>query len=278
MEGVAKMSMQLALQLADRLAAEILASVDICDDQLTDIDEIAVRLGVSFFSNDSLRTEGRVVRTVAGPIVEYNSRRPLARQRFTKAHELIHWWTANPATSSLTAATQAAFHSEEEMCDSVGAALLLPRRWLDAHAGDVRVVENQTMDTLGAWATHAGVSREAVVIRFRDVFAWRKILLTWEKTHKEWRYTGECGVRPWENGRIRPEANVATDHLPQAAGRNGVSLQPHDPLGLIIDGAWDDVRAELAVEGGAGYALIDNPFLRVVAPEACAAEMAAINR
>jgi hypothetical protein len=122
------------------------------------------------------------------------------------------------------------------------------------------------MGVLEGWADHTGVSREAVVIRFRDVFAWRKILLTWEKHEKGWRYTGECGVRPWENGRIRPEANVAAYHLPQAAARWCGTLARRERLSLLIDGVSREVWAELVVEVRAGYALIDNPFLGAPPP------------
>ena len=145
------------------------------------------------------------------------------------------------------------------MCDTVGAALLLPRRWVDAQAHELRLAHNQTMDILGTWANHAGVSREVAVIRFRDVFDWPKILLTWEKRER-WRFTGECGVRPWEYGRIRPEANIAIDHLPLAATHNGRALPPR-AVCVTIGNALEDVWAELAVDGPAGYALIDNPFL-----------------
>ena len=121
--------MRRARQLADRLAAEILATAGLTDERPNDIDQIADGLGVSFHPTDHLRTEGRVVHTPAGPVIEYNSRRPLARQRFTKAHELAHLWIAREELSPLTVATRAAFRVEEEMCDTVGAALLLPRRW-----------------------------------------------------------------------------------------------------------------------------------------------------
>ena len=115
------------------------------------------------------------------------------------------------------------------------------------------------MDTVGSWAKHSGVSREVAVIRFRDVFDWPKILLTWEKRER-WRYTGECGVRPWEYGRIRPEGNIASDHLPQAASQNGRTLPPREVC-VTLGRVMENVRAELAVDGPAGYALIDNPFL-----------------
>lgn len=252
-------SMWLARQLADELAAEMLAAAGLNADRPSDIDDVARGLGVIFHRNDEIRCEGRFMHTAVGPIIEFNGKRPLTRQRFTKAHELVHLWLARPEPSRVTRAAQGAFFVEEELCDIAGAALLLPRAWVGKHSDFLRAPENHTMTILGRWAANAGVSREVAAIRLRDVLAWPKILLTWEK-HGLWRFTGECGVRPWEYGQMRPEANVAECFLPEAAASLGHALER--TLGMTINGRFEDITAELAVDGVAGYALISNPFCR----------------
>lgn len=251
--------MRKARLLADRLASEILGHVGLPLDRPIDIDEVAARLGVQMTSNEGLRTEGRLISTAAGPVIEYRASRPAARRRFTKAHELAHWWLARPQPSPLTRLTQAAFVSEEELCDTLAAALLIPRSWLVQHVQDEATQgANQNLDFLTAWSHEAGVSRQAMAIRFRDVFAWPLILLTWEKSDR-WRYTGESAVRPWEFGQIRPAPNIARDHLPQAAPWGGWALPPRE-IDLHISGTWQSVLAEIAADHAAGYALISNPF------------------
>ncbi|MEA2494329.1 MAG: IrrE N-terminal-like domain, partial [Thermoleophilaceae bacterium] len=217
------------------------------------IEIVADRLGIQLFPNPSLRAEGRLGFASFGPVIEFNSDRPRTRQAFIKAHELGHWWLSQ----SLTPRTQQlhhAFSSEEECCDTLAAALLVPRKWVD---GRVAPTE-QNMRTLSTWAAEAGVSREVMVIRFRELFDWSKILLVWEYG-KRWRFVREAGVRPWEYGRIRPSEQIARYCMPEAASR--VDAVPPQPVELSIDGAQHVKIAELTADRHTGYCLIDNPFL-----------------
>ncbi len=239
--------------LADRFAALVLERAGHPPAAPVDTHALAAAFGVPLRSTTDMRYDGRTVHTVSGPLIEVNSKRPLNRQRFVTLHELAHCLVRMPLP--LTSALRAKFKAEEELCDVIAAALLMPRRWVADRYPDAGRPDHQTLRYLTDFAAAAAASREAAIIRLRDLFDWNAVLFRWERrigpTRITWRFDGEYGVRPWERGRMVPAGNVADDLL-TASRFPGEIL----PASLELRRSPRDWPAEVVFEDGWAYALV----------------------
>jgi hypothetical protein len=153
------------------------------------------------------------------------------------------------------------FTSEEILCNSLGAALLIPGSWASDNLREVS--RHRDLATLAAVAGQAEVSMSAAVIRLRDLFAWEKTLLHWSRVEGEWSFDGEAGVYPWEQGAIMPSRNlqfVLNDF------RNGFTGIQRCRIPLLIERREINVSAELKMLQKGVVALIDAPGL-LAAPQ-----------
>ena len=134
-----------------------------------------------------------------------NSSQPLARQRFTIAHELAHLAVCSPERSTeLARRTREAFRSEEIMANMVAAALLMPQAWMRETYGAAAHAEYQNLDTVQKLAREADVSLEAAIVRLRWLFWWNSTLLHWSQRGGDWICDGEAAVFPWDKGMVVP--------------------------------------------------------------------------
>lgn len=241
--------MRRARGLADLLAEEILLYVGHPDVAPVSLSLVASKLGLKVVESPGLRVEGRFVRTGLGPTIELNSSRPPTRMRHTAAHEIAHWCLHRPTPR--TRQVVAAFRSEEELCDTLAASLLMPRRWACSKYIELSA-SLSGLALLGAFAAAAYASRESAAIRIRDLFPWERVLLRWERREEEWRFAGESGVFPWERGRIVPSAsiNFAFDRARALPG-----VVQSTELECVRTGAL--MPAEFMVESSYAYALVE---------------------
>jgi hypothetical protein len=149
----------------------------------------------------------------------------------------------------------------ETMCNTVAGSLLMPFWWLKnefAHSGEPD--GTPTLATLSEVSRQADVSLGAAAVRMRDVLGWQQTLLHWTAHKGSWRYAGEAGLFPWEQGLVVPTSNVS---LVLGQVRR---LNPREAtvafLPLIINGYEDDFQAEVMVYGDHAVALIELPERR----------------
>jgi hypothetical protein len=242
--------MRRARQLAEQLADELAGRAGAGREGPLDVEAVALRLGLAV-SYDEIRQDGRFL-PGPYPTIIVKRAQHAARQRFTIAHELAHWavWEDHP----LAAQVRDEFSSEEMLCNTVAAALLMPRGWVwerfkkDADEPGMAVVQGL--------AGEAGVSLGAAVIRLRDVFAWDKTLLHWSRSRGEWVFDGEAGVYPWEEGAIVPSSNVS---FVLNDVRNGGAGVQRRLLTLRVFREEREVVAELLPQRNGVAVLIDAP-------------------
>jgi uncharacterized protein DUF955 len=242
--------MQRAWRLADEFALGLLRRNGVSVRSPVDVHQLAELAGVSI-SEAEIKQDGRFL-PGPPPTILVKAGQPWARQRFTIAHELGHWAVA--ADGDRSASLREAFHSEEVLCNSVAAALLMPRPWiLSTFPG---AAEDRSLAMLQRVARAAGVSLSAAVIRLRDVFEWRKTLLHWSRVEGEWLFDGEAGVYPSEQGAIMP-CSSATFTLNEV--RNAGRGIQRCALPLRVFRSEEAIQAEVLPLRHGVAALIDAP-------------------
>lgn len=210
----------------------------------------AGRLGLAVSYAD-IRQDGRFL-PGPYPTIMVKRAQHLARRRFTIAHEIAHWavWEDH----GLAGRARDEFSSEEMLCNTVAAAMLMPRDWVrsrfeeDAREPGIAVVQRL--------AGEAGVSLGAAVIRLRDLFDWDKTLLHWSRQRGEWIFDGEAGVYPWEEGAITPSSNVF--FTLNEVRNSGAGVQRRS-ISLRVYREEREVPAEVLPQRGGVAVLIDAP-------------------
>lgn len=175
--------------LGEHLASKALRLLD--GGMPTDLERLAVLLGVEEVRKSQLREDGRTTWTDGRPVVELRSDRPLQRQRFTFAHELGHVLLASNRLTDVRLRTQSLDQdAEETLCDWVAAALLMPAHW-------VRPLLDRpiTLPRLRAIANSANVSLSAAAVRVSELGRRPCILLRWQRSSAGgWHLVGQAGV------------------------------------------------------------------------------------
>jgi hypothetical protein len=194
-----------AIELADHLAEQTLKRTQLWSSPPapTPIVELARALGAHCEALPLEIDGGLRVEDETRARIVVNSERPLTRQSFSIAHELAHWLLRNPQwRTDLTAQVQAAFSSEERLCDALGASLLMPRPWVNAQITG----RPRDMNTLRDIANRAGVSLSATLLRLAHVAGWREVLLHWSKIGSEWVLDDIAGLPARQEGLITSTA------------------------------------------------------------------------
>jgi hypothetical protein len=239
-----------ARQLADEFAQIWLHRLGIPARARVDVHGIASALGLEVVPAP-IKHDGQLALGSPARILVQDGQ-PLARQRFTVAHELAHWAVHTGRTAEI--GLDQAFHSEEMLCNSVAGALLMPLPWLRealpvaAHSQELKMVREL--------ARQANVSLGAAVIRLRDAFGWRKTLLHWSRVEGEWVFDGEAGVYPREQGAIVPSSNVVYTLNEVRNSSHGIQ---RCTLSLRIFRAERQVAAEVLPLRRGAVVLVDAP-------------------
>lgn len=235
---------------AERLAEELLEDYECRPKAPVDIYALATKLGL-VIEETSINQDGRFL-PGPPPTILIKAGQPKARERFTVAHEIAHYAVRGEKGLGL----RNEFTSEETLCNSLGAALLIPGSW--ARDNLKKASRRRDLATLSTVAAQAQVSMSAALIRLRDLFAWEKTLLHWSRVGGEWSFDGEAGVYPWEQGAIMPSRNlqfVLNDFRNSFAGTQQCQIP------LRVGRREIAVPAELKMLQRGVVALIDAPGL-----------------
>ncbi len=239
-------------RLADDLAMEILQRHRIERSPRVDPWMLASALDVPVFDYD-LPEDGRVIWTDGRPVVLLARDASLERRRFTLTHELGHVvLRADHLASPRRYATQAAFHSEEVLCDALAGAILMPRPMVKSAFARAP----QDLGTIRSLARSAWVSLSAALVRLREVHRWQRTLLRWQFERGRWVYDEEAGLWPSEQGVIKPSEET-TWALSDKRSKGVVSGQIDLPL--RIGGRYQEVEAEVRFGRDHAVVLIDSP-------------------
>lgn len=233
--------------LAERIARELLLMTDRRSNPPVDLPSLAHVIGVRAISTRTLVEDGRVVWGAEGPSIELRPDRPLSRQRFTLAHEIAHVVLAGESGVGQVArrTVTADPNAEEELCDAVAAALLMPRDWMERHSRG-----KLNLSTLRLIAHHAEVSLSAAAVRVAEVGRRTSILLRWRRLNDDWICASAAAVPPDLFGRIR----LAKESMRTMAG-----LSTHDvwaDVEVSFDGRTRFARAHLSRRGSGCLMLI----------------------
>ncbi len=273
--------MQRARRLADQLARELLAAARVEATPPIDVARAARCLGADVQQSEIAEDGHLVVLDPLHALIRLRDGQPAVRQRFTLAHELGHWSLRSPRFASTSAAaTRQQFTSEEVMCDAVAGALLMPRAWLMSTFPEAAELAHDELALVARVARAAGASMGAAIIRLRDVFGWRRMLLHWVPHDGGWLFDSHAGVMPWERRRVRPTRAAGFTLMAIGAETAGVPPDERRPthrwLPLIVDGVEGDHLAEILVFRDLSVALIDAPASpRSARPTLCVSAAAA---
>jgi hypothetical protein len=242
-----------AIALADRLAVQTLRRVGLWSDRPEPprVEDLAQRLGATLHVIP-LDVDGCLYASGGDALIYINEAQPGARQNFSVGHELAHWLLVSPRwRSDLTAQVEAAFGSEERLCDALGAALLMPRPWVASQvAGKTR-----NMLTLQDLARGAGLSLSAALLRLSHVARWPHVLLHWSKIESEWLLDDIAGLPIRQAGLITSTSATAFSLLSLAAEGERLWLGEDLPLLLGAEEATLVADVQIYREGRAAALL-----------------------
>ena len=251
--------MKRGLYLADRFAEALLKDAGLTLAAPVDIASVAAHLDAQIVPTQ-MPQDGRMVPGRDTAQLYVNANQPDARQRFTAAHELAHWLLYRPGPWAVPVrAMDAAFRSQETLCNALAGSLLMPYRWTKRGVyGGVCVDRCSALSAVAALAATADTSLAAATVRLRDVLGWQCTLLQWVDERGGLSYLGEAGLFPWEQGLLTPTRNVglALRTLRDEARRRYRSEPFTGTIPLIIDCVEDDYPAEFMFYGRNAVALI----------------------
>lgn len=199
------------LSVAERLGAALLTLTGAAKPPVPLVNLATILGARAVRFQPDLIEDGRVVWQEGGPVIEL--RRPRtqterARQRFTLAHEIAHLALAHPDRIGMVARRVPTLSpsAEESFCDSVAAALLMPRNWMIQSSRS----EPISLNLLRSLGGLANVSMSACAARLAELGR-TSMLLRWRRAADgRWILAGMAGV---------PRRYVGTIGLPDGTQR-----------------------------------------------------------
>lgn len=171
-----------------------------------DLTKLAFALGVVSLEEKTMTEDGRLSWVDGLPRIDINSDRPVARQRFTLAHEIAHLILESSSYEAVYR-SPAQQDKKERMCDSIAAALLMPKEWVQFEcrngngAIDLRLIRRI--------ASGAETSMSAAASRVNQITGKTCCLLRWGKSGDAWTCLFRAGL-PFElsamQASVPPEA------------------------------------------------------------------------
>lgn len=176
----------MSTEAIDRLAKWLLGHLGFDLQPPIPVESIAFALGVDRIHRLPLVEDGRLELHAGRATIYLRDDVPVARQRFTLAHELGHLVLAGPERELVARRMEGVrFSSEERFCDQFAAALLMPSKWIHSEfagaAPQLGIARNL--------AERSESSLSASVVRLREVLGWQTSLLHWRRYEGRWRMT-----------------------------------------------------------------------------------------
>lgn len=184
---------------------------DLAGPMPVDLEQLAAAVGVAEIKYSDMTEDGRTTWSRGRPHVELHADRPLARTRFTLAHEIGH--ILIDSDESVAHRTHGLAHDDiETLCDWIAASILMPREWIQPYADQDRY----TLSKLRIVAHKAGVSLSAAAVRIAEVGSKTCMLLRWQRAPSRWVVTGQAAVPPRFMGTLQATAETGAvfDALP----------------------------------------------------------------
>lgn len=203
---------------------------------------------------EGLPEDGRVEVRGTDIIVLVRSHRSLGRRRFTLAHEIGHLVLAQPNLRLAPLRRRERLLDDEQFCDRLAEALIMPSAWVAAYAQ-----RPQTLETLRDCAQRAEVSFAAASVRLARVAGWQRLLLRWVRDEPDWQLQSATGYLPARRHAINtgPATIRLLDEWAQRPSSNGAGWLP-----LMIDARPCLVKGEWAVHARTSLALVDPTCIR----------------
>lgn len=196
--------------LAENLAHFVSRDLDL--EVPVDLHVLASALGVTQIREMSMVEDGRTIWHGAVPTIELREDRPLARKRFTLAHEIAH--VLIEAKQTVAHRSLGLSHDDTEtLCDQVAAALLMPRSWISQYSRR----SSFNLSLLRLIAHRADVSLAAAAVRLAEVSGRTCMLLRLQRAPKRWVIVGHAAVPLDIHGQLEvvPETSALFDALPK---------------------------------------------------------------
>jgi len=170
----------------DRLAGWLLERLGFDPQPPIPVENVAIALGVDRIHRLPLVEDGRLEQLGGYTTIFLRDDVPVARQRFTLAHEIGHLVLAGPERELVARRMEGVrFSSEERFCDQFAAALLMPSEWIRNEFSGVA----PQLGIARNLADRSKSSLSASVVRLREVLGWQTSLLHWRRYDGHWRMT-----------------------------------------------------------------------------------------
>jgi hypothetical protein len=236
--------------LAEQAVSRLLTVVQAENVPPVDVRELAFKAGVdAVYIAGDLIGDGRLEVQGDRTVIALTPRAGGARQRYTIAHELGHFWLRRHDHRLLQSLTPG---DEERFCNLFAAALLLPPAWVDEHGS----AHPPTLEGLREIASLADVSLVACFISLRRLPQWRRSLLLWRRFDGEWRLNSVVGVADQVRGELRASAQTGRAISVVARMPNGEATCN---LPLELGGVAITTRAQVAVTCDGAIGIMDLP-------------------
>lgn len=192
----------------EKLVMEVLRVVDVPATPPIPVRLIAERLGVSDISVRPMVEDGALVRLGPATRVFLREGRSPTRQRFTLAHELAHLLLLGDTdvASVEFRQVQRGRDVEENLCDDIAAALLMPAEWIRGRFSS----RPMTLPTVRDLAQECEVSMAATLVRLDEVCGWRAALLRWREEGGRFRFVAGAGLPPPLFGQVGSAAATSS--------------------------------------------------------------------
>jgi hypothetical protein len=225
----------------ERAAADVLKCHATSAMAPVDVHRLAECMGISHIverrghGDGRLEVDGTTTRIVVRPST------PPARQRFTIAHELGHFYLRQTEGRALTPS------KEERFCNQFAAAVLMPQQWTQE-----RGINEENLATLFTFAADAEVSLSAALLRLHQLCGWRRSLLRWRSDGETWHLSAATGL---PSHTPLPASAPTTSSILDRASTDGAF--EHWILPLVLGDSVIDTYADLSIRRRGAVAFVD---------------------
>jgi len=232
-------------ELAERLAASVLAGRPSYARPPVDVEGLARELGVESIANARMLEDGRLEQRGGHTWMVIREDVWPTRRRFTVAHELGHLLLADASQEFVARRTLQGADREERFCDAFAASLLMPRAWvLERFRG-----EPEALGTAKALAESSRASLAASVLRLRELLDWNSSLLHWRRSERGWQLSSTAGL---PRG-VRVTSAKTTSLVLDQIGSSPADATAEIPL--AVAGRPTQASMEISVRGRSAIAL-----------------------
>ncbi len=237
-------------EAVDHLVSWLFERVQVSGQPPIDLVELAQRMGIVSIAEAQMVEDGRLEQRSGATTIYVRSDLSAPRRQFTIAHELGHRLLLHPGAPATAYRRRLTGDEEEQLCDDIAAAILLPRRWVhEEFAG-----RPQRLLTIRRMAAMSAASLSASLVRLREVHRWPQSLLWFSPYEGRWRLSAPAGVPNEMHGRLRTtiRTNQALEEIRAETASDVFAVLP-----IEMERRELRFRAELSVRHGSAIALVD---------------------